>query len=252
MLHTAYETLKSFVPSEQPSKRHTSSIRGSKLEYTKLKMKDPEWSKYLEGWVAREQYGFRHLESLYAVETQICHNAKQDEEEDNAVVKAKTRAGVIIGGVFAKNIQLPAVYLEEYQQHLSNLHDVSYTKEDISDVLNEKLYRLVGRPMINAFYEKMGAEHVAMGADYWNDDFMGGASEDTKEEVQRMLEEIKEHRGEKRTGKTKTKEPQQELVDTIDEQRIEIERLQTELVIVKKKKLKIKKKKPVEDSPSEE
>ena len=221
-------------------------------------MKDPEWSKYLDGWVAREQYGFRHLESLYAVESQIAHNAKQDDDEENAVVKAKTRAGLIIGGVFAKNIQLPAVYLEEYQQHLSNLHGVSYTKEDISDVLNEKLYRLVGPPMINAFYEKMGADHVEMGADYWNEDFMGGSSEDTKEEVQRMLDEIKELRGEKRTGKTKkpTSEVEEEQRATIEEQRLEIEQLQNELIEVKKKKLVVKKKKFVtkkkEDGPAEE
>ena len=244
MLQSAYETLKSFIPSEQPTKRHTSAVRGSKLEFTKLKMKDAEWADYMNGWVSRERYGFRHLESLYAVESQIAHNAKQDGDEDNPVVKAKTRAGLIIGGVFAKNIQLPAVYLEEYQQYLSNLHGVSYTKEDVSDIVNEKLYKLVGAPMMNAFYEKMGADHIAMGDDYWRTEFLGGTADDTKEDTIEMLEKIKEYRGEKKTGKIKKQrtEVEEEQRVTIEEQRAEIEKLKEELVTEKKKKFKIKKK----------
>ena len=259
------QSLAQFVPEDQPTKRHTASARGSKLEYMKLKLQSAEWSQYIEALEAGEvpPGSWRHLETLYGVETQIKHNSKEDGVDACPITAKKTRAGMVIGGAFAKNIQVPAVYMEELQQFLSNADGHPYTKEDVADIVNEQFYKMIGMPMMRAFYEKAGHAHVPMGEDYWCDEFMGGIDQGDTEERMKTLEDIKKCRGEraKKGRAPRATGPRAEDTAMIDEQRREIERLKALIesqgagaparrVVVKKKPKKFTPKKPTTPAPA--
>ena len=238
--NTFLTPLKAFECSCQASDR-----KNSKLEFTKLKMNQVEWIEYLEAIDEGSIPGtFRHMESLYAVEDQIRFTSKK-RDMNTEFVKDRSRAGAILGGIFAKKVCLPSEYRDEYHEFLQEKHKRAFTKEEVADILNQKLYKMVGEPMVRAYYNKCGKPVRPMGEAYWEETFMGGSL--SIEEIDDTLDDIKKRRGERNHGggggggRARAVETAKDRM--IEEQRQEIERMKAKYE---------KKAEPVEEAVEEE
>jgi hypothetical protein len=75
---------------------------------------------------------------------------------------------------------------------------VSYSEQDIKDIISESAYRNYGEPMMIAFRRSCGAD-VAFKDEVWSR--YGGGIPD-KDEMSAMLTDIKSKRGESRRGRS--------------------------------------------------
>ena len=239
-MNRAQEQLVAFKTTEQKTDRKQSA-----LEFLKLKLTQEEYDEYicpssmLEENLFQPARDWRALEVLHGVESQI-KKTYNKLKQNCPVLDMKQRNTYKFGGILQPT--LSKEYFTEFHNWYQEETGEQYTEENITDILNEKLFMIMGQPMAKAWAEKYNntEEENPMGSEYWAEIFMGGFKETEHKHFKETIKRIDERRGTRATGGTSKprgpskKETEQQLM--IQQQQKEIEELKKLMAEQKPKK----------------